>query len=98
MTQRRVVNVRTPPFGWERPWPNAFEIASVFSTEHGTLVGGLMAQLHSLMSGIGVVRPTDDLDILLHVEIATGLAGEATHQLERLGYALQPPRSRRSPA
>jgi hypothetical protein len=98
VTDRRVVEVPTPVFGWEHPWPNAFEIACVFSTEHWTLVGGLMAHLHSVMSGVAVIRPTDDLDMLLHIEIATGLPAAAADQLERLGYVLQPPRNRKASA
>ncbi len=57
-----------------------------------------MVQLHSLVSGISIIRPTDDLDMLLHIEIATGLPAEAARQLELLGYALEPPRSRSAPA
>ena len=98
MTERRIVDVLTPSYGWGHPWPNAFEIAGVFPTEHWTLVGGLMVQIHSLVSGISIVRPTDDLDMLLHIEIATGLPAEAARQLGRLGYALQPPLSRKAPA
>jgi hypothetical protein len=98
VTERRIVDVLTPSYGWGHPWPNAFEIAGVFPTEHWTLVGGLMVQIHSLLSGISIVRPTDDLDMLLHIEIATGLPAEAARQLGRLGYALQPPLSRKAPA
>jgi hypothetical protein len=70
----------------------------VFSTEHWTPVGGLMAQLHSVMSGVAVIRPTDDLDMLLHIETATGLPAKAADQLEEVGYVFQPPRGRKSPA
>jgi hypothetical protein len=45
VTERRIVEVPAPSYGWEHPWPNAFEIADVFPTEHWTLVGGLMVQL-----------------------------------------------------
>jgi hypothetical protein len=34
VTERRTVEIRTPALGWEYPWPNAFEIAAVFPTEH----------------------------------------------------------------
>ena len=51
MTERRIVDVLTPSYSWGHPWPNAFEIAGVFPTEHWTLVGGLMVQVHSLVSG-----------------------------------------------
>ena len=98
MTQRRTVDVPTPAYGWDHPWPNAFEIARVFPSENWTLVGGLMVQLHSLVSGISIVRPTNDLDMLLHIEISAGLPAEAARHLEQLGYALQPPTARKAPA
>jgi hypothetical protein len=98
VTDRRTVGVPTPAYGWEHPWPNAFEISRVFPSENWTLVGGLMVQLHSLLSGISVQRPTDDLDMLLHIEIATGLPAEAARVLEQLGYQLRPPTTRKAPA
>jgi hypothetical protein len=32
-----------------------------------TLVGGLMTQLHTIHRGLGIVRPTNDVDIVLHI-------------------------------
>ena len=33
-----------------------------------TLVGGPMTELHSISHGLGTVRPTNDVDIVRHVE------------------------------
>ena len=55
-----------------------------------TLVGGLMAQLHGIHAGIDAVRPTNDIDIVLHVETTRGIASETARALEALGYELVP--------
>ncbi len=55
-----------------------------------TLVGGLMAQLHGIHAGIDAVRPTNDVDIILHVETTRGIASETARALESLGYELSP--------
>jgi hypothetical protein len=34
VTERRTVEVPTPSYGWDHPWPNAFEIARVFRSGH----------------------------------------------------------------
>lgn len=54
-----------------------------------TLVGGLMTQLHTVHRGIGVVRPTNDVDIVLHIETRRGVPAKAAAALENLGYRLQ---------
>ncbi|MDQ1739404.1 MAG: hypothetical protein QOE53_1056, partial [Pseudonocardiales bacterium] len=38
----------------------------MLSSERWSLVGGLMVQAHALAHGIDIVRPTNDLDMLLH--------------------------------
>jgi hypothetical protein len=55
-----------------------------------TLIGGLMVQLHGVAAGLPVVRPTNDVDVLLHVENGPGRAAEVTRGLEQLGYRLAP--------
>jgi len=65
-----------PEFGWQRPWPSLFELAGALPGDKWTLVGGLMAQAHALAHGITVIRPTDDLDVLLHIEVLTVVASE----------------------
>jgi hypothetical protein len=47
-----------------------------------------MTQLHAVRFGIGVVRPTDDVDIVLHVETTPGLPASAARALESLGYSM----------
>jgi hypothetical protein len=50
-----------------------------------------MTQLHSVHAGIGVIRATNDIDMVLHVETTRGVAGDAASALESLGYRLVPP-------
>lgn len=69
----------------ERP-----ELASVFSHERWTLIGGLMVQLHAVHHRVGIIRPTNDVDIVLHVETSRGVPGAAASALESLGYRLLP--------
>ncbi|WP_454050295.1 hypothetical protein [Cellulomonas sp. Marseille-Q8402] len=47
-----------------------------------------MTQLHAAHNGIYSVRPTDDVDIVLHIETARGLPGAAAAALEGIGYQL----------
>jgi hypothetical protein len=96
MTRR--LAVPTPRYGWDHPWPNLFEFAATFPTERWTLVGGLMVQAHALAHGVPTNRPTEDLDVILHVEVAAGVTLDAALCLEGLGYELEPPLFRRGPA
>ncbi|MDT9592626.1 hypothetical protein RDV89_06090 [Nocardioides zeae] len=89
MAERTSFDVATPPGGWTAPWPNVAEIERVLPHTRWTLVGGLMAQLYAFHHGIGEVRPTSDVDMVLHVETTRGVAGEAARALESLGYELQ---------
>lgn len=86
MTDRPVIDVPSPPGGWGPPWPNLAEIQGVLSHDKWTLVGGLMTQLHGVHRGIDTLRPTNDVDIVLHVETTRGVAAEAAAALESLGY------------
>lgn len=88
---RRRIPLSTPPGGWMHPWPNVFELAQVLPTDTWTLVGGLMVQAHALAHGIAVTRPTDDVDVLLHVEIDATAAAKAHEHITMLGYALRAP-------
>jgi hypothetical protein len=85
-----MIDVPTPPGGWGDPWPNVAEIEAVLAHEKWTLVGGLMTQLHAIYRGIDAVRPTNDVDIVLHVETTRGVAAETASTLESLGYELTP--------
>lgn len=86
MADRATIDVPSPPGGWGSPWPNVAEIEAVLPHESWTLVGGLMTQLHGIRAGIGVVRPTNDVDVVLHVETTRGLAAATATALESLGY------------
>jgi hypothetical protein len=49
-----------------------------------------MVQLHGAVAGLPVVRPTNDVDVLVHVESGRGRVGELARVLEALGYELRP--------
>lgn len=70
------------------PWPNVAELESVLPHEYWTLVGGLMTQLHCIHRGLDVIRPTNDVDVVLHVETTRGVTAMAVAALESLGYEL----------
>ncbi len=91
MAERPTIDVPEPPGGWLPPWPNVAEIEAVLPHEHWTLVGGLMTQLHCMHRGLDVVRATNDVDIVLHIETTRGVAATAASALESLGYELAPP-------
>lgn len=90
VADRETIDVPSPLGGWGSPWPNVAEIEAVLPRESWTLVGGLMTQLHGIRAGIGVVRPTNDVDIVLHVETTRGVAATTATVLESLGYELAP--------
>lgn len=85
---RVTIDVPTPSGGWGEPWPNVAEIEAVLPHEKWTLVGGLMTQLHAIHRGIDAIRPTNDVDIVLHVETTRGVAAQTAAALESLGYVL----------
>ncbi|MBM6403303.1 hypothetical protein JQN72_03460 [Phycicoccus sp. CSK15P-2] len=77
------------PGGWPPPWPNVAELAAALPADRWTLVGGLMTQLHTVHHGLGVVRPTNDVDIVLHIETRRGVPGATATVLESLGYRMR---------
>lgn len=90
VADRLTIDVPGPPGGWGAPWPNVAEIEAVLPHEKWTLVGGLMTQLHGIHCGIDTLRPTSDVDIVLHVETSRGVAAETALALESIGYAFAP--------
>ena len=48
-----------------------------------------MAQLHAIHNGIDAVRPTHDVDIVLHIETARGTPNATADALESLGYEMK---------
>lgn len=97
MTNRPTFYVDTPPGGWLPPWPLVAEFRKVFPHDKWSLVGGLMAQLHALRAGIASVRPTNDVDLILHIETERGVVREACKALEELGYSFLPAVDSRNP-
>lgn len=83
------MRVQAPPGGWPDPWPNVVEIASALPRRDWTLVGGLMVQLHAVHKGITAVRPTRDVDLLVHLEVTRGAPRRVAEALEGIGYSMQ---------
>lgn len=87
---RPTIEVAAAPGGWPTPWPSVAELAEALPSGSWTLVGGLMTQLHTIHHGIGIVRPTNDVDIVLHIETQRGIPNAVATVLEGLGYLFQP--------
>lgn len=75
--RRLTIDVAGAVGGWPYPWPNVAELARVLPADSWTLIGGLMTQMHAIHHGVDAVRPTNDVDIVLHIETARGIP-EAT--------------------
>lgn len=88
--ERPTIEVGAVAGGWPTPWPSVAELAEALPAESWTLVGGLMTQLHTIRYGLGVVRPTNDVDIVLHIETRRGTPNAVATALEGLGYRFQP--------
>lgn len=89
-TERPAIDVASAPGGWPTPWPSVAELADALPAGSWTLVGGLMTQLHTIHHGLGIVRPTNDVDIVLHIETQRGVPNKVAAALEGLGYRFQP--------
>lgn len=90
MTVRPTIEVSAAPGGWPAPWQNVAELSAVFPSNMWTLIGGLMVQLHAVHRRLDVIRPTNDVDIVLHIESTRGAPTAAAEALESLGYRLAP--------
>jgi hypothetical protein len=89
LATRPTIDVQVAAGGWLYPWPNVAELARVLPSDRWTLIGGLMTQLHAIHHGIDAVRPTNDVDIVLHIETARGTPNAAADALESLGYEMK---------
>jgi len=87
---RPAIEVDATNGGWPAPWPSVAELADALPPGSWTLVGGLMTQLHTIDHGLGIVRPTNDVDIVLHIESKRGVPNAVATALEALGYRFQP--------
>jgi predicted nucleotidyltransferase len=90
VVDRPTIDVEAPLGGWLAPWPNVAEIGDILPHEKWTLVGGLMAQLHGIHRRVTALRPTLDVDMVLHIETGRGVVAEAARALESLGYEFAP--------
>jgi hypothetical protein len=71
------------PFGGRGPpWPDVAELEHLLPRQHWTLIGALMVQGHTLYQGLDVVRPTQDIDVIVHVETRLGRSAQAADALE----------------
>lgn len=86
---RPTIDIAGVAGGWPHPWPNVAELAAVLPSDRWTLVGGLMVQLHTIHRRLGIVRPTNDVDIVLHIESSRGIPAQTARALEGIGYRLQ---------
>lgn len=86
---RPTIDVKAAVGEWSYPWPNVAELARVLPSDRWTLIGGLMTQLHAIHHGIDAVRPTNDVDIVLHIETARGTPNATAAALESLGYEMK---------
>lgn len=88
--ERPTIEVTSASGGWPPPWPSVAELADALPAGSWTLVGGLMTQLHTIHHGLGIVRPTHDVDIVLHIETQRGVPSAVATALEKIGYRFQP--------
>ncbi|WP_114423506.1 hypothetical protein [Nocardioides houyundeii] len=87
--ERPTFDVKAPAGGWLHPWPNVSELARELPTHQWTLIGGLMTQLHAIHRGVDAVRPTNDVDIVLHIETTRGMPNATANALEKIGYTIK---------
>lgn len=90
-TDRETWTVHTPTGGWDHAWRLVAEILTVLPHTAWTLVGGLMVQVHSAHAGLGITRPTNDVDMLLHIETGATTFRHTRSAVESLGFALHFP-------
>jgi hypothetical protein len=86
---RPTIDVQAAAGGWLYPWPNVAELARVLPLGPLDPHRGLMTQLHAIHHGIDAVRPTNDVDIVLHIETARGTPNATADALESLGYEVK---------
>ena len=48
-----------------------------------------MTQMHAINRGVDAVRPTNDVDIVLHIETVRGMPNATAAALEQIGYRMK---------
>lgn len=91
MTERERWRIVAPGEGKLPPWPLVAEFADHVPSSNWTLIGGVMVQIHALRSSLQIVRPTDDVDAIVHLETGVTTYNGIRASLEDLGYHLQVP-------
>ena len=85
------------PTGWEAgPWARLVQASAVLSGQRWMLVGGLMVASHAIRSGIGHVRPTTDVDVVVELGVEAS-PSTAVATLATIGYRPKPPLDGGSP-
>lgn len=83
---------------WPFPWPAVFELENTVGSQHWSLIGGLMVQLHCFANNVEPTRATTDIDTLVHVEIENqGSLNVLKSGLRTLGYTAVPRLDPRQP-
>ncbi len=90
MPERPEITVAAGAGGWPPPWDAVAEIEMVLPCEHWSLIGGLMVQLHAVHNRVDAVRPTNDIDLIVHVETVAGRPATVAAALRGIGYELRP--------
>lgn len=57
-----------------------------------------MVQAHLLHAGLSIARPTEDIDVVIHIETGAISWDGARRSLSTIGYRLRYPSDRRDPA
>ncbi len=91
MPERPEITVAAGAGGWPPPWDAVAEIEMVLPCEHWSLIGGLMVQLHAVHNRVDAVRPTNGIDLIVHVETVAGRRpATVAAALRGIGYELRP--------
>ncbi|WP_440712589.1 hypothetical protein [Gordonia sp. FQ] len=88
---RETWTVPTPAGGWDQTWRLVSEVLSVSPHTDWTMIGGLMVQVHAAHAGLPLIRPTNDVDMLLHIETGATTFSRTRFAVESIGFALQLP-------
>lgn len=95
--RRLIWELQQPVAELPDPWPQLPALASRLPHGTWTLIGGLMVQARLLHAGLAIARPTDDVDLLLHIETGAINWSEVRARLRSLGYELREPAGRHDP-